>query len=121
MRRKLRDKDGPRIIYAIANPMRDWVKVGITNDINRRLWALQANCAELLQVKYLTDGCVLDEREIHWELERDGLRLRGEWFRWDESAVVAAFSKITGKCLTEADYNSVQMDECRKFLPGIPA
>lgn len=55
-------------------------KVGITNDINRRICQIQTGCSDrvIFVSSFWSDDPLRDEKEIHRFLY--GYHVRGEWF-----------------------------------------
>jgi hypothetical protein len=63
------------------------VKIGFTNDLNRRLTALQTSSPSPLRVLASFAGTAGDEQAMHQRFH--GKRVFGEWFAWcDEIAAL---------------------------------
>lgn len=80
-----------QILYILRNGATDEYKIGITNDLNRRLTQLQTGCPnELRVVKLWThyQRKIIEryERVLHRFFTKCGCRIRpnGEWFRLRE-------------------------------------
>lgn len=76
------------LMYVLNNKGTDEYKIGITNNLNRRLSQLQTGCPnELVIVKtwshYRKDIIEKYERTLHRYFTKCGCRIRenGEWFR----------------------------------------
>ena len=81
------NKNIMQILYVLQNGDTDQYKIGITNDLNRRLGEIQTGCPfELKVVKVWThrqrEQIKKYERVLHKYYEKCGCRLRtnGEWF-----------------------------------------
>jgi DNA-binding XRE family transcriptional regulator len=70
------------MIYLISHEYQ-FVKIGYTKNINKRLKQLQTSSPVKLEVLHLIDGNVTLEKELHL-LFKD-LRTSGEWFKFDNS------------------------------------
>ena len=83
-----------QILYILQNKGTREFKIGITNDLNRRLKELQTGCPnELIVVKiythYQRKFTERYERILHDYYTKQGCRIRedGEWFRLDVSDI----------------------------------
>ena len=70
------------MIYLISHEYQ-FVKIGYTKNINKRLSQLQVSSPVKLEVLHLRDGNTILEKELH-VLFKD-LRTSGEWFHFDAS------------------------------------
>jgi DNA-binding XRE family transcriptional regulator len=71
-----------------------YLKIGYTKNINKRLIQLQTSSPVKLEVLHLIDGNVTLEKELHL-LFKD-LRTQGEWFIYDNTIIEYFINK---KCL----------------------
>lgn len=83
-----------QILYILQNKGTNEYKIGITNDLNRRLKELQTGCPnELIIIKiythYQRKFTERYERILHDYYTEQGCRIRedGEWFRLDKSDI----------------------------------
>lgn len=68
----------PRSIYFVGDG-RDNVKIGMTNDINKRFKQLQTcNPDRLSLIGFIEDGCPALEKLLHDKFSH--LHVRGEWY-----------------------------------------
>ena len=83
-------------LYVLVNKEHGWCKIGMTRKPKKRLSAIQWGCPFELEVAYslLVPNARAAERDVLKSL-RD-LRLRGEWFRYDEERMVGAIRKYVG-------------------------
>jgi hypothetical protein len=58
------------------------IKIGISNDPNKRMATLNTSSPYPINLIYFTPGCEEDEKSIHWQF-RDFL-IRNEWFHPDK-------------------------------------
>jgi hypothetical protein len=73
-------KEEGEYIYFILNPRANMVKIGYSNNPERRLKALQvANCVPLRMLGYV-EGNIYGERNLHALLKL--YHTNGEWFRY---------------------------------------
>ena len=70
------------MVYLISHEYQ-FVKIGFTSNINKRLSQLQVSSPVKLEVLHLIEGNVSLEKELH-VLFKD-LRTSGEWFKFDPS------------------------------------
>jgi len=70
------------MIYLISYE-NQFIKIGYTKNINKRLSQLQVSSPVKLEVLHLIDGDVTIEKKLH-VLFKD-LRTSGEWFKFDSS------------------------------------
>jgi DNA-binding XRE family transcriptional regulator len=70
------------MIYLISHE-NQFIKIGYTKNINKRLSQLQVSSPVKLEVLHLIDGDVTIEKKLH-VLFKD-LRTSGEWFKFDSS------------------------------------
>tara|TARA_R110000868_G_scaffold20656_1_gene87085 strand:+ start:221 stop:688 length:468 start_codon:yes stop_codon:yes gene_type:complete len=70
------------MIYLISHEYQ-FVKIGYTNNINKRLSQLQTSSPVKLEVLHLIEGNITLEKKLH-VLFKD-LRTTGEWFKFDVS------------------------------------
>jgi DNA-binding XRE family transcriptional regulator len=70
------------MIYLISHE-NQFLKIGYTKNINKRLSQLQVSSPVKLEVLHLIDGNVTIEKKLH-VLFKD-LRTSGEWFKFDSS------------------------------------
>ena len=70
------------MIYLISHE-NQFLKIGYTKNINKRLSQLQVSSPVKLEVLHLIDGDVTIEKKLH-VLFKD-LRTSGEWFKFDSS------------------------------------
>jgi DNA-binding XRE family transcriptional regulator len=70
------------MIYLISHEYQ-FVKIGYTKNINKRLSRLQVSSPVKLEVLHLIDGDITLEKKLH-VLFKD-LRTSGEWFKFDAS------------------------------------
>jgi hypothetical protein len=77
--KRVRDVRGEgRIVYFIQGIKGGPIKIGVTNDVARRLSALQNGAPDKLVVLLTAEGDREVEEEVHRKFSH--LRLRGEWF-----------------------------------------
>lgn len=81
------------MIYLISHE-NQFLKIGYTKNINKRLNQLQTSSPVKLEVLHLIDGNINLEKELH-VLFKD-LRVNGEWFNFDTSILQYFVDK---KCL----------------------
>lgn len=65
-------------VYAVLAQESRRIKIGVTNDPNRRLASLQTGSPERLELIGAAPGDRFTEARLHAELQHD--RLLGEWF-----------------------------------------
>jgi hypothetical protein len=65
----------------------DYLKIGVTTDLDRRLLALRTASPLPLVVKAVRPGTVREERAWHQRFAH--LRVQGEWFRWTPELAAA--------------------------------
>lgn len=70
------------MIYFIKHT--DFVKIGFTDNILKRLSQLQVSCPIKLEVLALIDGVGSDERLLHEQFTKHNSEC-GEWFMYDEA------------------------------------
>lgn len=83
--------NGGGFIYVIQDG--DCVKIGHTNDVDKRLWLLQiGNPRKLTLLKaWKTTTAQLEEECLHEKY--DAWRVRGEWFKLPESELSALLTQ----------------------------
>lgn len=74
------------IIYFIYDSQRNAVKIGITNDVERRLYGLQTGNPVKLELKHSLRGTHRDERLLHKHYEKYNI-LR-EWFEYSNEIML---------------------------------
>ena len=85
-------RGGPRFVYVVHAG--DLLKVGMTNDVDKRVAAIQAHCPipiELVRVIETKHAARL-EKCLHHDLA--DFRAHGEWFT-DADRLLAAFATVT--------------------------
>ncbi len=89
-------------LYVIG-PKSGPFKIGITNDIKRRLSGLQTgNAAELLVHNvFNAEDAKRVESSVHAALS--SARVNGEWFDCDLQRIIDTVVQIQSKCLPESD------------------
>ena len=70
------------MIYLISHE-NQFLKIGYTKNINKRLSQLQVSSPVKLEVLHLIDGDVTIEKKLHVLFKN--LRISGEWFKFDSS------------------------------------
>ena len=70
------------MIYLVAH-LDQFVKIGFTKNINKRLSQLQTSSPVKLEVLHLIEGNVGLEKELHQKFKH--YRTSGEWFNYDSS------------------------------------
>jgi len=81
------------MIYLVAH-LNQFVKIGFTKNINKRLSQLQVSSPVKLEVLHLIEGNVSLEKELHQKFK--DFRTSGEWFNYDSSILEYFIDK---KCL----------------------
>tara|TARA_R110000772_G_scaffold238624_1_gene350604 strand:- start:123 stop:596 length:474 start_codon:yes stop_codon:yes gene_type:complete len=81
------------MIYLVAH-LDQFVKIGFTKNINKRLIQLQISSPVKLEVLHLIEGNVSLEKELHQKFK--DFRVSGEWFNYDSSILEYFIDK---KCL----------------------
>ena len=81
------------MIYLVAH-LDQFVKIGFTKNINKRLSQLQVSSPVKLEVLHLIEGNVSLEKELHRKFKE--FRTSGEWFNYDSSILEYFIDK---KCL----------------------
>jgi len=88
----MREDEAPRYLYLIKCEDSNYYKIGITNDLNKRLETHQTGCPYKLKIIYYVEPDVCDfsgkeitclERFLHKNYQH--LLVRGEWFKFDYS------------------------------------
>lgn len=76
-----RQYDGRNCIYFIGDPRRKVVKIGLSNDVTRRITSIQTGYPYPLSILCVIPG----DGKLEQELQRifSPLRTNGEWFRYD--------------------------------------
>jgi DNA-binding XRE family transcriptional regulator len=67
------------VVYFIQAGAGGAIKIGVAEDISRRVAGLQTGCPDLLTVLAVLPGTQRDERRLHSMLR--AFRHRGEWFK----------------------------------------
>ncbi len=68
------------MVYFIADPVRDVVKIGFSKDVRKRLKQLQtSNSNQLILLGYV-QGSRIEEQYYHKLFSKDKSELVGEWF-----------------------------------------
>jgi hypothetical protein len=78
-------------VYILKNLMTEYIKIGVTNNIDRRRAQLEtaSGCdIEVVFLAPLADNSRCVEHELHEEFKE--YRLRGEWFNVDPHKVIIA-------------------------------
>lgn len=70
------------MIYLVAH-LDQFVKIGFTKNINKRLSQLQVSSPVKLELLHLIEGNVTLEKELHQKFK--DFRVSGEWFNYDSS------------------------------------
>lgn len=94
-----RPKEQRTYVYCIRSGC--FVKIGVTDNVGRRLSQLQTGSPEPLYLVGYDIGTFEDERRLHDELEQ--FRVRGEWFRMTEFVI----RTVTGFIFNDDIYNSL--------------
>jgi DNA-binding XRE family transcriptional regulator len=81
------------MIYLVSH-LNQFVKIGFTKNINKRLAQLQTSSPVKLEVLHLIEGNVSLEKELHQKFKE--FRTSGEWFNYDSSILEYFIDK---KCL----------------------
>lgn len=68
-------------VYVIGNKEMNICKIGFTNNIFKRIIAIQTGCPFKLEIFCVVEGSVQTEKKLH-EKYKD-LRMNGEWFRYE--------------------------------------
>jgi hypothetical protein len=72
---------GSNVVYFIGSDEMNYVKIGTTNDIDKRLSGIQTSVPFDLKVILVIDGGPKEEKKAHTAFEQQ--RKRGEWFVLD--------------------------------------
>ena len=78
-------------LYLIQNPITNDLKIGISNEPQRRIEELQNTNGRQLNLLYTIPGKSELEKSLHTKFSH--LRLKGEWFKYDES-IIQEFEKL---------------------------
>ena len=88
MKKRFNNGNIIQTMYILQNGDTDEYKIGITNDLNKRLHQLQTGCPQELRViklwtHYQREIIQKDERVLHRYFTKCGCRMRvnGEWFK----------------------------------------
>ena len=71
-------KPGDKLVYVIEAVGLNVVKIGVSNDIAKRLSMLQVGCPASLRLVLTIQGDETLEQELHARFAK--YRVRGEWF-----------------------------------------
>lgn len=74
-------------LYIIADKSRQFAKIGMSRDVRSRFKALQSECPLELEVVDSHPCNYVKVRETRAHILLKELRLRNEWFRWDEPKI----------------------------------
>lgn len=85
-----KQKDPNGIVYLIECEQTNTLKIGFTKNIDSRLKRLQASNPSELKVLYTLSGTIELEQELLTRFK--ALRIRSEWFKWDQ-LIVNTFKK----------------------------
>jgi hypothetical protein len=77
---------GGRFVYLMRNNRNGYTKVGCTKNLKLRESTLQAEDPDVELLWYFK-GSYTEERIIHNRFEKQGKRIRGEWFRLDDEDI----------------------------------
>jgi hypothetical protein len=82
-------------IYVIGSKEFGWIKIGVSENPFKRIKEIQIGCPVAVNVLYWSPGYKfsrLNESRLHNVLS--DLRGRGEWFKFDEIRLRAAFEEF---------------------------
>lgn len=68
-------------VYVVGNKEMNICKIGFSNNVFKRLSAIQTGCPFKLEIFCVVEGSVQTERKLHKKY--DYLRLNGEWFKYE--------------------------------------
>lgn len=69
------------MVYVILDSSKNHIKIGVSNNPNKRLATIQTSCSNPLKLIHVQEGNVVDENRIHAQLKQ--YRLKGEWFDYN--------------------------------------
>lgn len=87
------------IVYIVQMVKAKHVKIGVANDMTKRLRGLQSGNPERLKVVHTLAGDYTDEKHLHGALA--AWRLSGEWFVWREPVKLAVALLKEGRTALE--------------------
>ena len=81
-------------LYLIQNPITNDLKIGISNEPQRRIEELQNTNGRQLNLLYTIPGKSNLEKTLHDKFSH--LRLKGEWFKYDQS-IIQEFERLAAE------------------------
>lgn len=80
-------------LYVIVDKGRQFAKIGMARDVQSKFKDLQACCPLELEIAQIHPCTFVKFREYKTHQLLQNLRMRNEWFRWDETQIQAAVAK----------------------------
>ena len=78
---KIKKEKQNAYVYVIGNKEMKVCKIGFSNNVFKRITAIQTGCPFKLEIFCIVEGSVQTEKKLHKKY--DHLRLNGEWFKYE--------------------------------------
>lgn len=88
-----------KIVYLIGNKKENLVKIGVSQDVKKRLKELQRVWSSPLEIIATKRGSFDEEKRLHRQFSR--FRRQGEWFTWNDLIIKSFESFNTDKILDD--------------------
>lgn len=106
-------------VYVIGEPGSPIVKIGVSNDVQRRLREIQANSPIPLKVLWTSPGGLALERALHQHFADQ--RTHGEWFAFDADPATVVRNAVETGLVPVADpiQTATKTPKARKQAPPL--